>query len=372
MHAASVGEAGAAAVLIRELAGAVDDVDFIVTTMTVDGYRVAREQLPDGVRCLLAPLDVPSVVRRVIRTIRPDMYVCLETELWPVLLDELRRAGIRAVLLNGRMTARSYKRYLLGRGLFGPLLSGFAGIAVIRDEDRERFCGLGVGRNRIRVTGNLKYDFPSEDAAAVRKEYRTLLGAEDEDVFICGSTRSGEERVLADVYRRLASVRAGGLLWVIAPRHLKRVPEVLALLTERGLEYDLYTRLRGGNRSRSVVVVDCLGILSHLYSAGDYNFVGGSLVDRGGHNIMEAARWGRPVYYGPGIKDFSDAAELLEQHGAGFRVADGAELTAKITEHMTDRQGYEQACRNAASAVASQQGAARKQAGIVIGLLAHK
>lgn len=358
--------------LIRELAGVMDDVDFVVTTMTADGHRVARKQLPAQVPCMLAPLDVPWVVRRFIRAIRPDIYACLETELWPALLGELRRAGVRLVLLNGRMSARSYTWYLLGRGLFGRLLSGFTEIAVIREEDRERFSGLGVDRGRIRVTGNLKYDFPPEDAAAVRREYRERLGVGDDDVFICGSTRSGEERLLVDVYRQLASVRAGALVWVIAPRHLKRVPEVLALLTDCGLEYDLYTGPRGWKRSRSVVVVNCLGVLSRFYSAGDYNFVGGSLVDRGGHNMMEAARWGRPVYYGPGIKDFSDAAELLEQHGAGFRVADSAELAAKITEHMTDREVYKQACRNAVRAVATQHGAARKQAGILMGLLERK
>ncbi|HHO47836.1 MAG TPA: hypothetical protein ENN06_05215 [Desulfobacteraceae bacterium] len=372
IHAASVGEVGAASVLIRELAAAGEVIDFIVTTMTVDGRRVAGKQLPAHVNCLLAPLDVPWVARRVINNIRPDIYACLETELWPALLAELRKAGVRAVLLNGRVTERSFTRYALGRSLFGPLLGGFSEIAVIRGEDGERFSRLGVDGGRIRVTGNMKYDFPDEDTEAVRRKYREILGVDGEDVFVCGSTRTGEEQILADVYRQLAAERDRKVVWIIAPRHLKRVPEVLSLLTGRGLGYDLFTELAGRGRSRDVVVINCLGELSRLYSAGDYNFVGGSLVDRGGHNIMEAARWGRPVYYGRGLKDFSDAADLLERYGAGFRVADGDELAAAILGHMRERTAYVQACRNAVRAVATQRGAARKQASIILGLLEEK
>jgi 3-deoxy-D-manno-octulosonic-acid transferase len=372
IHAASVGEVGAASVLIRELAAAGAAVDCVVSAMTVDGQRIAGKQLPENVRCILAPLDVPWVVRRMINAIRPDIYACLETELWPALLGELRKAGVRSVLLNGRMTEHSYRRYVLGRGLFGRLLIGFSEIAVIRGEDRERLSRLGVDRSRIQVSGNMKYDFPPEDTAAVRRQYRSRLGVDGEDVFICGSTRSGEEKILVGVYRELILRGNTKPVWVIAPRHLKRVPEVLALLAECGLRCDLYTELDGRGRKYDIVVVDCLGELSRLYSAGDYNFVGGSLVNRGGHNIMEAARWGRPVYYGPGMKDFNDAAELLEQYGAGFRVADGADLAARIVEHAADRAGYEQTCRNAARAVATQRGAARKQASIILRLLEHQ
>jgi len=372
IHAASVGEVGAASVLIRELAAAGEALDFVVTTMTVDGLRVAGKKLPEHVNCLLAPLDVPWVARRVINTIRPDIYACLETELWPALLAELRKAGVRAVLLNGRVTERSFIWYALGRSLFGPLLSGFSEIAVIRGEDGERFTRLGVDGGRIRVTGNMKYDFPDEDTEAVRRKYRKILRVGGEEVFVCGSTRTDEEKILLDVYRQLAALRDRKVVWVIAPRHLKRLPEVLSLLTDRGLGYDLYTELAGRGRSHDVVVVDCLGELSRLYSAGDYNFVGGSLADRGGHNIMEAARWGRPVYYGRGLKDFSDAADLLERYGAGFRIADGNELAAVILGHMRERTAYEQACRNAVRAAATQRGAARKQASIILGLLEEK
>ena len=370
IHAASVGEVAAAGVLIRNLTASGTQLDVVLTTMTVQGLEVARQLLPSDSCVFLAPLDVPWIVRRVLDLVRPDVYVCLETELWPAMLGELRKAGTAVVLLNGRMTDRSFRRYRLARGLMRPLLQGFASVAVIRDEDGTRFTGLGVDPGRIQVTGNIKYDFSPADVPATRLRYRKRIGVEHEAVFLCGSTRSGEERLLAGVYQELAARAGGGLVWVIAPRHLRRLPEVRELLTGLGLEFDLYSELAQRQRQQGIILVDCLGELARLYSAGDYNFVGGSLVAKGGHNLMEAARWGRPVYFGPYIDDFIDAAHILEDAGAGFRVADAGHLAEQIGQHMTDETAYRNACNGAASAVVSQQGAAARQAAMITRLLA--
>jgi 3-deoxy-D-manno-octulosonic-acid transferase len=365
-----VGEVAAAGVLIRELTSRERQLDIVLTTMTVQGLEVARMQMPPNVCCFLAPLDVPRIVRRALAVVRPDIYICLETELWPAMLGELRKAGTAMVLLNGRITARSFRRYRLARGLMTPLLQGFSGVAAIRKEDGERFAMLGVAPGVIRVTGNIKFDFPPVDIPATRIRYRKKLGVGREAVFLCGSTRSGEERLLAEVYTTLAARAGGALIWVLAPRHLRRLPAVKGLLAELGLGFDLYSELASRPRQQNVVLVDCLGELARLYSAGDYNFVGGSLAARGGHNLMEAARWGRPVYFGPHVDDFIDAAHLLEEAGAGFRVADAGELAERIGSHMTDAAACQRACDGAASAVAGQQGAAGRQAAMILQLLA--
>lgn len=370
IHAASVGEVAAARVLIRELTAVGRPLDFVLTTMTVQGLAVARQLLPHDACSFLAPLDVARIVQRVLALVRPDIYVCLETELWPAMLGELRKAGTCMVLLNGRMTAKSFRRYRLARGVLGPLLQGFAGVAVIRAEDGTRFAGLGVAPERIQVTGNIKFDFPPEDVPTTRLQYRKRLGVDREAVFISGSTRDGEELLLTRVYRTLAARLGGELVWVIAPRHLRRLPEVKGILAGLGLGFDLYTELAQMPRRQGIVLVDCLGELARLYSAGDYNFVGGSLVARGGHNIMEAARWGRPVYYGPHIDDFRDAAHILEEAGGGFRVADAGQLADQIEQHMSDAAAYQHACDGAASAIASQQGAAARQTAMITRLLA--
>jgi 3-deoxy-D-manno-octulosonic-acid transferase len=370
IHAASVGEVAAAGVLIRELKAIGRPLDFVLTTMTVQGLAVARQQLPSDICSFLAPLDVAGIVRRVLARVQPDIYVCLETELWPAMLEELRKAGTSMVLLNGRMTAKSFRRYRLALGLMGPLLQGFAGVAVIMEEDGTRFAGLGVAAERIQVTGNIKFDFPQEDIPATRLQYRKRLGIDREVVFLCGSTRDGEELLLSEVYRTLAARDGEALVWVIAPRHLRRLSEVKGVLSGLDLGFDLYSELAHRKRRHRIVLVDCLGELARLYSAGDYNFVGGSLLGRGGHNIMEAVRWGRPVYYGPHIDDFMDAAHILEESGAGFRVADAGQLAEQIGKHMTDAAAYQHACDGAASAVASQRGAARRQTAMITRLLA--
>lgn len=370
IHAASVGEVAAAGVLIRELTSRGRQLDIVLTTMTVQGLEVARQQLPSDICSFLAPLDVPRIVRRVLALVRPDIYVCLETELWPAMLGELRKAGTAMVLLNGRMTVRSFRRYRLVHGLMKRILQGFSGVAVIRGEDGTRFAELGVAAGNIQVTGNIKFDFPPADIPATRLRFRKRLWVDDEAVFLCGSTHSGEERLLAEVYQALSEQAGVGLVWVIAPRHLRRLAEVKEFLTGLGLGFDLYTELAHRPRQQDVVLVDCLGELARLYSAGDYNFVGGSLVARGGHNLMEAARWGRPVYFGLHVDDFLDAAHILEEAGAGFPVADAGQLIEQIEKHMTDATAYRNGCNGAASAVASQQGAAGRQAAMILRLLA--
>ncbi len=372
IHAASVGEVQAAHALIGELTARAANIFFVVTTMTEQGLRVAEKQLPTEVSCFLAPFDVPLLVRRVLGKIRPDTYICLETELWPAMLHEVRRAGVTMVLLNGRMSERSYRRYRLLRGFMKHLLAGFSGFAVIREEDGRRFAGLGADSSRILVAGNIKYDLARNEPAAARERYRSLLGLTDETVFLCGSTGTGEEQILAGVYRELRERSGRKIVWIVVPRHLERLPEVKQLLAGLGLGYDLYTELEITGRQHDVVLVDCMGELAGLYSAGDYNFCGGSLINDGGHNIMEAARWGKPVYYGPYMNDFLDALDLLEPAGAGFRVRDGRHLAAVILGHMRDRHGYEEAGAAAARVTAGQHGAAGRQAGLVLQLLASR
>lgn len=371
VHASSVGEVRAAHVLIAELISKGNDCDIILSTMTIHGLDVARKQVPPNVFCFLAPLDVPFIVRRVLRRVNPSLYICLETELWPVMLTELKKSGTKMALLNGRITERSFKRYSLVPGLMKKVLSGFSIVGVIRGEDANRFGSLGVPVERIQVTGNIKYDFPEEDPDATRKQYRAILGTEKEKVFICGSTRSGEEKILAEVFQMLRDIPGEDFVWVIAPRHLERLDEIHDLLMKYGLQYDLYTELAQKPRSKPIVLVNCMGELSQLYSAGDFIFCGGSLVEKGGHNIMEAAQWGRPVYYGPSMNDFRDAVELLENSGAGFQVTNGNELVQQVVSHLNDKAKYTEACENAARVVSKQRGAAVRQAEIIRSLLTH-
>ncbi len=336
---------------------------------TEQGHRVAEQKLSKRATCLLAPFDVPFVVRRALRCIRPDLFICVETELWPALLMEIHRAGVKMSLVNGRMSERSFGRYLRIKGLMQQLLAGFSTVAVIGPEDRDRFAALGVAKECIRVSGNSKYTHAAVDRAQMRSRYRQRLGLEDATVFICGSTRTGEEELLVPVYERLGRECGKQLVWIIAPRHLERIPALKSFFAHFPLETTLLSDCADGKCMADIILVDTMGELADLYATGDFNFCGGSLVGQGGHNIMEIVRWGLPVYFGPHMEDFCDAVELVVPTGAGFQVADAGALAGVLSTHLGNRELYEQVCRAAEDLSALQCKAVAQQAEMVRGLL---
>ncbi len=284
------------------------------------------------------------------------------------------------LLLNGRISERSFQQYLHIKGTVGAFLAGFSAVGVIREQDKERFRHLGVPVDRIQVCGNMKYDLkydfmPQElqksetnSAEQGRKDYVLLLGIQPDDVvFICGSTRTGEEKLLLPVFRRLQKKYSGRLLWILAPRHLERLPEVIALLDQAGLGYQLFSQCTQGARgSENIILLDSIGELARLYAAGHYIFCGASLVHKGGHNIMEPIAQGKPVFFGPFMQDFQDAVDLVLSAGAGVQVGSSDELADRLLEHPLGSAAYEQACQAAVRLARTQQGAARRQAEMVL------
>jgi len=203
--------------------------------------------------------------------------------------------------------------------------------------------------------------------------YRSWLDVKHgQPVFVAGSTHTGEEEMLLGVFQDLK--KASGLqdmVWIVAPRHMQRLNEVEGMLKQRRVPYERLSDVKDSGRRTDTILVDSIGDLVGLYSIASYIFCGGSLVERGGHNVMEAAIFGRPVFYGPSMKDFSDAVDLLESAGAGFQVSSPEVLTESILYFMDHPEEYEAAGRRARDIAATQQGAARKQALLVKELLSH-
>lgn len=369
VHAASVGEIQVAANIIDELE-CQGRYRFFLTVMTEQGRLVAENKFSSHVTCLMAPLDIPCLVRRLIAHICPDIFICVETELWPALLDTVRRAGIGMVLVNGRISSRSFRRYQRIAGLMQRLLSGFQAIEVIRPEDRERFVALGAARERIRVSGNSKYSLGPAARAEMRGRLRKQLNLDRTDtVFISGSTRNGEEELLLPVYRRLRAESDTRLVWIVAPRHLQRLGGLQEFFGRNGLSVTLLSQCAAGRQSADIILVDYMGELADLYAVGDFNFCGGSLVDKGGHNIMEIVRWGLPVYFGPFMQDFTDAVAMVVPAGAGFQVQDGDELALVLIDHMRNPNKYDLACRAAVELGRRQNQALRHQVDAVCRVL---
>jgi 3-deoxy-D-manno-octulosonic-acid transferase len=361
IHGASVGEVMAAKVLAEKIKAEFPDSALVLSTVTEQGLQVARQLLGGMSVCVFAPLDLPGAVARATAAIRPDIYICLETELWPNLLARLRTGNTRLFLLNGRLSERSRRRYRrLGR-VTGKVLGGFAAIAAITAADADRFVGLGADKEKITVTGNIKYDLPAPAAADARRTtWRQQLGIDDrQPVLVAGSTHTGEETMLLEVFQNLQAFLPN-LVLVIAPRHLTRLAGIKEILHDAAAAHQILSSVKDKGRQAEIIIVDTIGELAELYAAADFIFCGGSLVPRGGHNIMEAAIWGVPVFYGPHMKDFADARQLLEGHG-GATVNTHRELAEKIKELHRKPLLYAKVAAAARLTARSQQGAADQQ-----------
>ena len=365
LHAASVGEVQVARALIDELKKEFPDAPLILSTMTEQGHRVATQQLADKARCIFAPLDLPVIVRKTIKKLRPSVYICLETELWPNLLHRLNTDNVPAILLNGRLSERSCARYEKAPRFMTELLACFTWLATIRQEDADRYIAIGAEPQRVMVLGNAKYDLDIDTSAETAERYRNLLQlTESQPLLVAGSTHGNEETQLLDAFRAAKKVLPE-LVMAVAPRHLERLAEIEALYLKQGIAFNRFSHCKTGNRTADLVLVDSIGELVGLYGAATYVFCGGSLVNRGGHNIMEAAIWGKPVCYGPNMKDFLDAKELLEKAQAGFVVHSPAELAATIIDFSNKQEEYALTGQRARHAAIAHQGSARKQVQLV-------
>jgi 3-deoxy-D-manno-octulosonic-acid transferase len=352
VHAVSVGEVAAAEPLVKALHERWPATEIVVSTVTGTGARVARERLRAAAAVVTLPLDLPGAMRRAVSRIGPRCFIALETELWPNLLFALRRAGAPAVLANGRISDRSFRRYRRVRGLFRRVLQDVSLFAMQSTEDARRIVELGAPPERVVITGNLKMEARAGEEA-MGAWWRARLGLGDDTVLVAGSTHRGEEAAVLDAWAE-AGVAATRL--VLAPRHPERLDEVEALVRSRG--HTMVRRSRAGAGSReAVILLDTMGELASLYAAADVVFVGGSLVPIGGHNVIEPAVHARPVCFGPHMTNFREASALLLERGGARQVGDAGELAALLRELAGDPGRRVAMGRAAWSAVQGHQGA---------------
>lgn len=358
IHAVSVGESITATPIVEGLRRLEPSLPLVMTTVTETGAQVVAERFAGAVDHRFFPLDFPGAVRRAIEAINPRFVVCMETELWPNVLRILARRGVPVMIANGRISDRSYPRYRAVRRLLRSVLGDVSVFAMQSDEDARRIVELGAPRGRVFVTGNLKHEAARDEAESAERWRRTLGLDPDVPVWIAGSTHRGEDELVLDAHRRLLDHLPHARL-ILAPRHPERVPEVAELGRRRGFEVVRRTELPRAHGAGAVIVVDTVGELASMYSAGDVAFVGGSLVPAGGHNVMEPALRAKPVLFGPHTENFREAAGLLRD-GGGAVVRDGVELATTLTRLMTDgdlRASLGSAARQAA---ASREGAVRE------------
>jgi len=341
LHMVSVGEVIAARPLIEALRARFPERSWVFTTVTPTGQKMARKMVREGKDLLLyLPWDLGPVVRRVIGWIRPALFLCLETELWPVLFTMLNRRGVPIVIVNGRVSPRALRRYLWVRPFMQRLLSRVAVVMAQSPQDARRYASIGAAKDRIVVTGNLKWDLETFEGqgAPSGRVVRTELGvAPDQLLWTAGSTHPGEEPMLLRTYGELK--RSFPMLrLLIAPRHPERSDRIEGLAQRMGFSVQRRSRTTNGAAAGgdSILLLDTLGELNAVYAASDLVFVGGSLVPWGGHNLVEPAARRRAILTGPHLQNFQAISEALIQAQAIAVVPNATELSSMTARFLRD------------------------------------
>jgi 3-deoxy-D-manno-octulosonic-acid transferase len=341
IHAVSVGEVLTVRPLTRDLRARYPRLRLFVSTTTMTGQAVARRSLQDVDEVFYFPFDLPMFVRRTLDVVRPRLFVMMETEIWPNLLRECHRRGVKTAIVNGRLSQRSYPRYRLVRGFMRGVLDHVDAFCVQSEESARRFIDLGANPGRITVTGSLKFDSLDVPAAAAHTRARERVLryfriSPSRPVIVAGSTMKGEEQAVLSAFRRVRPAHPNALL-ILAPRHLERAAEVEQLCRHEGFKTMRRSELPIDAEPRvDVVLLDTLGELATLYQLATVAFVGGSLVPTGGHNILEPAVFGKPVVFGPHMSNFAEIAQAFLANVAGVQVSGDRELGDTLTSLLSD------------------------------------
>ena len=340
IHALSVGEVISALPLVDALQAKYSDQGVIFTVTTRSGMSVAREKLKNrDVTLEFMPLDAWWVLRKFVRHIRPSVFILVETDIWPGLLDWLRRKKIRSILVNGRISPRTYKAYNKARFLIRRLFDPFEWCLMQSDLDRNRLVNIGVPEKKVRTIGNIKFD----------QEWVAMSGQEKEEwshrlkikpgafLWVAGSTHPGEEEILLDVFLRIR-VSFPDFRFILAPRNVGRSREIMEMASKRDLRWALRSRVSEAEEAEwEVLILDTMGELGRIYGLAEVSFVGGSLVPVGGHNLLEPASFGCPVLFGPHTHNFVLMSSMLLEWEGGLRVHDAQSLHDALKTLLTDR-----------------------------------
>lgn len=357
VHAVSVGEVIAATPLVKRLMQQHPDWQVCITTTTPTGSERVRAAFDDTVLHYYLPYDLPSLVSMFIRAIRPAALIIMETELWPNLLATCRFHRLPVMLANGRMSARSARGYRRVAGLTRPMLQQLDLVAAQSATDGDRFVQLGVDPARVLVTGSIKFDVQIDEQVQHRAlVLKAQLQSAARRCVVFASTHPGEDEVILPMIRRLQQLYPS-LLAVVVPRHPERFAVVSQLAARLQLPYVLLSSDEVANADTRLVIGDTMGDVLALYGIADLAFVGGSLVNHGGHNMLEAAAWGVPIVTGPFVFNFQAISEALQVEGGLTTVMDRYDLERTLERWLDGSLSLEASGQAARAVLAANQGA---------------
>jgi 3-deoxy-D-manno-octulosonic-acid transferase len=347
VHAASVGEVLCSAPLLKRIKKEFPNFEIVLTTMTPTGKKTAKDHISETDHVFSFPMDHPLTIQRAIRRIAPNLLLIAETELWPNLLRSCGKKRIPIILFNGRISKKSFRRYLFLKFFFKECLKYISLFLMQTEGDRNRIIEIGAASDRTKASGNLKFDQTSSNFTEERiVEMARSLGLQGkEEILIAGSTHSGEEEILLSLLKDLRESYPH-LILILAPRHLERLEEVERILEKESLSWKRRTSLSVGQEKNhekikdlpEVILLDTMGELMGLYSLGTLVFIGGSLVPVGGHNPLEPLFFKKCVLFGPHMFNFLEISRLLIEAGGAIQVKGREDLIFQLKRLLSDER----------------------------------
>ncbi|OGL41295.1 MAG: hypothetical protein A3C43_11360 [Candidatus Schekmanbacteria bacterium RIFCSPHIGHO2_02_FULL_38_11] len=366
IHAVSVGEVIAASLLIKRIRELWPDETLILTTVTETGNNTARKRIKEADIITFFPLDIGWSVRRFKGFLNPDICIIMETELWPNFLKIISENKTPVLIVNGRLSEKSYRGYKTGKIFFENVLKKISAFSMQSDSDAERIMLLGAEKEKIFVTGNLKFDQVFKSGSRMNQNIaEELMLPKGCKILVLGSTHRGEEEILISVYNKL-KIKFHDLFLIVAPRHPERFREVEELLTKNSIAFCRRTEIKGNNLSgKEAILLDTIGDLPKIYSITTIVFMGGSLVPVGGHNILEPAVFKKPVLFGKYMHNFRDIAELFVKSGGGIQVFEPSEIEKEISNLLSNPKRQEEIGKKAYSLFEKNLGATERNIEII-------
>ena len=364
VHAASVGEIVAASPLIKEFRKELPQNPILISVVTNSGYEMANRIIKDADSIIYFPLDLPCLSGKILRSVMPRVFMPVETELWPNFLKSARELKIPVMMVNGRISDKSVTRYRHLHSILDDMIGTVTKFAMQSPIDAEYIIRLGANPSLVTVTGNTKFDQTYTDATAEEKSQMIqAMGLEDnQGIFLAGSTHKGEEEYVLKAFRVLREARPQAKL-VIAPRDVMRTADIVSMAQRYGFQARTRTQLQKKAESgHDIVILDTIGELGKVYSIGDVIYVGGSLIQHGGHNILEPAAHGKAIIVGKNMFNFKDTHVLFSKRNACITVNNSTELTREVTELFADEDRRKRMERETLAIVRENKGASRKSA----------
>ena len=366
IHAVSVGEVLAVKDFIGKIKSEFPERKIVLSTTTKTGNDIAKKVLPRDVDKFYFPLDFSFTVKKTLNTINPSSVLILETEIWPNLIIELSKRNIPVAIINGRLSDKSFKGYKKIRFFMKGILERINLFCMQSVEDAERIKKLGAPQERVKVTGNMKLDIKTFPEPFDKSE----LGIkEGDELLVAGSTHKGEDEIVLDIYKNLLD-KMPNLRLLIAPRHIDKADVIKKIAEEKGFKALLRSSVKKGHTGKKeVIILDTMGELSRIYSLATIVFMGGSLIKRGGHNLVEPAIFKKPIVFGHYMFNFRDMAKLFLERNAAREVKDENALFDTLKSLFEDSEKRALLGQNARKIIEDSKGAIQKNTNVLASLL---